>query len=179
MTEEIEVLKQVTQRLNDANIHYIISGSIAANYYTQPRMTRDIDIVIDLNLRDIDKFIALFQNDFYIDEEMIKNEVARVGLFNLIHKQYIIKVDFIIKKGTEYQKTVFSRRKKVVIADYALWIITPEDLIIAKLIWAKDTHSEMQLNDVKNLLSIQLDKSYLEHWVQKLGLIDIYKEVQQ
>jgi hypothetical protein len=176
MAEEFEVLKQVTQRLNDADIIYFISGSIASNYYTQPRMTRDIDIVIDLSSRDINRFVALFQNDFYIDQEMIKHEVARVGLFNLIHKQYIIKIDFILKKETEYQKSTFARRKKVMINDQAAWIIAPEDLIISKLIWAKETHSAMQLADVKNLLSMELDKSYLEHWIQKLELIDIYKE---
>jgi hypothetical protein len=176
MAEEFEVLKEVTQRLNDADINYFISGSIASNYYTQPRMTRDIDIVIDLTSRDINRFVALFQNDFYVDQEMIKNEVARVGLFNLIHKQYIIKIDFIIKKETEFQKSTFTRRKKVLINDQAAWIIAPEDLIISKLIWAKETHSGMQLADVKNLLSIALDKSYLEQWIQKLGLIEIYKE---
>ena len=68
MNEEIEVLKIVTQRLEKINIAYMISGSIAANYYTMPRMTRDIDIVIELDSNNIDRFIGLFQNDFYVDK---------------------------------------------------------------------------------------------------------------
>jgi len=67
MSEELEVLKTVTQRLNEAGIRYMVSGSIAANYYTVPRMTRDIDIVIELEQSDIDRFVGLFQGDFYID----------------------------------------------------------------------------------------------------------------
>jgi len=68
MNEEIEVLKIVTQRLEKINIAYMISGSISANYYTMPRMTRDIDIVIELDSNNIDRFIGLFQNDFYVDK---------------------------------------------------------------------------------------------------------------
>jgi len=66
MSEELEVLKIVTSRLNEANIPYMISGSIAANYYTIPRMTRDIDVVIGLKQGDIDKFTSLFEDDFYV-----------------------------------------------------------------------------------------------------------------
>ena len=64
MSEELEVLKIVTGRLNEADIPYMISCSIAANYYTIPRMTRDIDVVIELKENAIDKFIALFEMIF-------------------------------------------------------------------------------------------------------------------
>ena len=92
MSEELEVLRIVTLRLNKANIPYMISGSIAANYYTVPRMTRDIDIVVELAQSNIDRFVALFQEDFYADKEMIKAEALNQGMFSLIHNQYVIKV---------------------------------------------------------------------------------------
>ena len=84
MSEELEVLKLVTHKLNHAKINYMISGSIAVNYYAIPRMTRDIDIVIEFNLSDINRFIELFQDDFYLDDEVIKTEIPRKGMFNLI-----------------------------------------------------------------------------------------------
>jgi len=115
MSEELEVLKIVTSRLNKASIPYMVSGSMAANYYTVPRMTRDIDIVIKLERTDIDKFVGLFQGDFYIDKEMIKREVLQQGIFNLIHNRYIIKIDFIIRKSSAYQETAFSRKRHVLI----------------------------------------------------------------
>jgi len=180
MNEELEVLKIVTQRLNKAGIPYMISGSIAANYYTVPRMTRDIDIVIELKNTDIDKFVSLFQNDFYIDdEETIKKEVLREGMFNLIHNQYVIKIDFIVRKESEFQKLAFFGRKKVSIEDSPMWFISAEDLILAKLEWAKDSHSEMQLKDVRNLLATvkDLNVAYIKEWVKKLSLSQIYNEV--
>lgn len=178
MSEELEVLKIVTHRLNKAGISYIISGSIAANYYTVPRMTRDIDIVIELKDADIDKFIGLFQKDFYTDEEMIKKEVLRKGIFNLIHNQYVIKIDFIVRKDLEFQKSAFFRRKKVLIEKTLMWFISAEDLILAKLIWAKDSHSEMQLKDVGNLLTTvkDIDMKYITKWLKKLNLYRIYRE---
>ena len=179
MSEELEVLKLVTGRLGKANINYIISGSIAANYYTVPRMTRDIDIVIELKNADIENFIQNFQQDFYVDHEIIKNEVRSRGMFNLIHKEYALKVDFIVHKNSEFQESSFLRKKKVVVDGISVWIISPEDLIIAKLLWAKDSYSELQLNDISNLMKTvdSLDKSYIENWTRKLGLEYVYKRV--
>ena len=181
MKEEIEVLKIVTKRLNKANIPYMISGSIAANYYTVPRMTRDIDIVIELKRDDIDKFVRLFEGDFYVNREMITNEVCCEGMFNLIHNRYVFKIDFIIKKSSAYQQAAFHRRKQVLIQKSPMWFISPEDLIISKLLWAKDSFSEMQIKDVGNLIKTvdNLDLKYIDNWIQKLHLESLYKEAKQ
>ena len=181
MREELEVLKIVTRRLNKAKIPYMISGSIAANYYTVPRMTRDIDIVIELKPDDVDKFVRLFEGDFYVSREMIKDEICREGMFNLIHNQYVFKIDFIIKKSSAYQQAAFSRRKQVLIQKSPMWFISPEDLIISKLLWAKDSFSEMQIKDVRNLIKTvdDLDLKYIDNWIQKLQLEPLYKEAKQ
>ena len=181
MSEELEVLKVVSERLNGADIAYMISGSMAANYYTVPRMTRDIDIVIELKETDIDKFVSLFQSDFYINKEMIEKEVLQQGIFNLIHNRYVIKTDFIIKKSSPYHETAFSRRRKVLIKNSPIWFISAEDLVISKLSWARDSHSEMQLKDVRNLMETvnNLDLRYVDKWVSQLGLGQIYKEAKE
>ena len=178
MSEELEVLKIVTRRLNEAEISYMISGSIAANYYTVPRMTRDIDIVIELEQGDIDKFVGLFEKDFYLNRETVMNEVSRQGMFNLIHNRYVIKIDFIINKSSAYQQGAFSRRKQVLIEQSPMWFVSTEDLIISKLLWAKDSHSEIQLKDVANLIETtdNLDSKYIDNWIRELALEQIYKE---
>lgn len=180
MSEELEVLKIVADRLGKAGFAYMVSGSIAANYYTIPRMTRDIDVVVELDESAIDKFVALFEGDFYVNREMIANEVSRQGMFNLIHNQYVIKIDFIVKKSSPYQHAAFSRRKQVRIEQDPVWFVTAEDLVISKLAWAKDSHSEMQLRDVANLMQTtdNLDMKYVKAWVRELGLAQIYKEAE-
>ena len=181
MSEELKVLKIVTDRLNRENIAYMISGSIAANYYTVPRMTRDIDIVVELKKGDLDRFVRIFQEDFYIDKDTVEKEILRGGMFNLIHNEHVIKVDFIIKKTSSYEGTAFSRKKEVLINDSPIWFISPEDLIVSKLSWAKDSHSEMQIKDVKNLFGTVkgLDFAYIENWVLKLGLEEIFNKTKQ
>ena len=178
MSEELEVLKIVTERLNRTNIPYMVSGSMAANYYTVPRMTRDIDIVIELKETDLDKFAELFADDFYLNKEMIKKEVRRQGIFNLIHNQYVIKIDFIVKKSSAFQDTAFSRKRQVLIKSSPVWFISPEDLVISKLNWAKDSLSEIQLKDVRNLIETvdNLDLKYIDKWISQLDLEKIYKE---
>jgi hypothetical protein len=179
MNEELEVLKMVTSRLNKADIPYMLSGSIASNYYSVPRMTRDIDIVIELQQNDVDRFVALFKGDFYVNTEMIEKEVLQQGMFNLIHNQYMVKVDFIVKESAAYQQAEFSRKKKVMIEKSPVWIASPEDLIISKLIWAQESRSEVQLKDVKNLIETTggLDMEYIDKWIRELDLEQLYKEV--
>lgn len=128
MSEELEVLKIVTRRLNEAEIPYMITGSIAANYYTVPRMTRDVDIVVELEQGDIDKFVGLFEKGFYLNRETVTNEVSRQGMFNLIHNRYVVKIDFIINKSSAYQQTAFSHRKQVLIEQSPMWFVSAEDL---------------------------------------------------
>jgi len=179
MSEELEILKIVVERLEQTGIPYFISGSLAANYYTVPRMTRDIDIVLELKPAHLKLFIENFQNDFYVEGESIKEEVGRRGMFNLIHKEYAFKVDFIIRKETEFQDSCFKRCREVRLEDYTARMISREDLVIAKLLWAKDSLSELQLRDVKNLLLTagNLDKAYLEQWVSRLSLKNVYEKV--
>jgi hypothetical protein len=178
MSEELEVLKIVTNRLKEADINYMVSGSIAANYYTIPRMTRDIDIVIELKQGGIDRFVGLFEGDFYMNREMITDEVSRQGMFNLIHNRHVVKIDFIISKSSAYQQAAFSRRKQVLIEQSPMWFVSAEDLVISKLIWAKDSHSEIQLKDVANLTETvdNLDLEYINDWVRELGLEQIYRK---
>ena len=150
MFNEFKVLKNVVNKLNKNKIPYMISGSVAMNYYSQPRMTRDIDIVVEID--NTAKFYNLFKKDFYIDLEIIKSSVRNKSIFNIIHLKEVIKIDFIIRKDSEFRKTEFRRKKKVKIDNFDIFIVTIEDLILSKLVWAKDSHSEIQLTDVKNLL---------------------------
>ena len=58
-------------------------------------------------------------------------------------------------------------------------IVVPEDLILSKLFWAKDSGSESQLLDVRNLLKTvkKLNRPYLARWAKRLGIGSLYKKV--
>src|SRR5919109_4134299 len=144
MSEELDVLKEVTGRLEGAGIAYMITGSIAANFYTVPRMTRDIDIVIELRERDVSRFISLFESDYYLDAQTVAQAVRAQGMFNLIQHQHVVKVDFVVRKDSPYRRSEFARRKRVSLEGQEVCFVAAEDLILSKLVWAKDSWSEMQ-----------------------------------
>ena len=81
------------------------------------------------------------------------------------------KIDFIIRKNTEYFKHAFDRRKRIKELDTELWVISLEDLIIAKIYWIQQYQSEIQMYDIKNLLLNQeKDLNYIKKWCNKLNL---------
>lgn len=173
---EIDIVRDISRRFEQAGIPYMLTGSMAMNYYAQPRMTRDIDIVIGIGPGDVDRVAALFRPDYYVSEENIRESLAHESIFNLIHQESVIKVDCIIRKNSEYRRAEFERREKISINDFATFIVSKEDLIISKLSWARDSHSDVQLSDVRNLLATGYDADYLQRWTRELGLDTLLRE---
>jgi hypothetical protein len=177
MQNELDIVRDVSQRLDAARFGYMLTGSMAMNYYAQPRMTRDIDVVVALRREDAGRLVELFSPDYYVSRAAVDSSLAQQSLFNLIHNESVIKVDCIIRKQNEYRLHEFDRRQRIKIQDFETWIVSREDLILSKLVWAKDSHSELQLRDVTNLLAAGCDRAYLERWTDKLGLVDLWKEI--
>ena len=167
----LDLLQRVCKSLDENNIPYMVSGSIALNIYAIPRMTRDIDIVVELSENRIDEFLNLFPNS-YFNKEAIKDAIKSKGMFNIIDHKTGFKMDFIIHKETEYFNLAFNKRQRINALDTELWVISLDDLIIAKFIWAQQTKSEKQLFDIENLL-LNPDKNidYIKKWCKKLKLL--------
>jgi hypothetical protein len=179
MSEQLAVLKLVAERLQQADIAYMISGSMALSYYAQPRLTRDIDIVVALRLEDAARVTNLFTTDFYVDADAVRNAIVQPGMFNIIHYDHVIKVDFIVRQDTPYRYEEFARRYAVDIDGVTMWLVTAEDLLLSKLAWAAESRSEIQLQDVRNLIRsvTDLDWTYVEHWATELTLSGLLREV--
>jgi hypothetical protein len=179
MNSEIEVLKLVCRRLQEVGIPYMLTGSLAANFYATPRMTRDIDMVIEMGKFEVAKFFRSFQDDFYIVKESIVEAITHEGMFNIIHNASVYKIDFVIRKDSPYRDTEFQRRREIDLDGTPMWIVSPEDLILSKMFWSKDSLSDFQLRDVRNLLSSvkNLDVKYIQKWVQTLELNAVYDKV--
>ena len=156
----------------------MVSGSTALNYYAEPRMTRDIDIVIELGPHETARFEQVFSRDFYLDRAVIEQAVRDRGMFNLIHLERVVKVDFIVRKDSEYRRLEFSRRRRVEAEGLTLHLGSPEDLILSKLEWIRQGPSELQLKDVQSLVASvpNLDWHYLRTWAGRLGLAPLLEK---
>lgn len=179
MLDQLFVLKLVTGRLDAAGISYMVTGSIAAGHYGQPRMTRDIDLVVELHARGAERMTAALGEDFFADVDVIKTAVERRSMFNVIHRESLTKVDVVIRKDADYRVEEFERRRRVEIDGHPLWIVSPEDLILSKLVWAKDSKSEQQLRDVRGIIALQpgIDWKYVNRWAASLTVVKLLAEV--
>ena len=178
VNEQLRVLLRVTSALESAGIAYMVTGSIASAHYSHPRMTRDIDVVVELQPDDAERIVAPFGDEFDCQLETIRVAIERRSVFNLIHTDAIVKVDFVVRKDTPYHREEFGRRRHGTVNGHNVWLVSPEDSILSKLLWAKDSRSELQLRDVRQLISAQadLDWSYLNLWAPQLGVADLLRE---
>jgi hypothetical protein len=176
MQTELDIVRDVSTRLDGAGIAYMLTGSMAMNYYAQPRMTRDIDVVVALAPADARRIVDLFTPDYYVSEEAVRDSIAGESIFNLIHNESVIKLDCIVRKNTPYRQVEFGRREQIRIDNFSTWIASKEDLIISKLFWAKDSGSELQMRDVRNLAATGFDSAYVENWTQELDLTNLWEQ---
>ncbi|MBC7552835.1 MAG: hypothetical protein H7257_02525 [Taibaiella sp.] len=167
----LHFLKKIITFFHEHNINYMVSGSIAMSMYILPRATRDIDIVVHLEPKDIEPFIAYFKKGYYCNEDTVHEEVRRNGMFNIIDHSSGFKADFVILKNEPFRQMEFSRRKMVEIWNEPVYVVTPEDLLLSKLIWIQQMQSAVQMDDIKNVVQIEsLDWDYIRHWIKFLQL---------
>ena len=178
MDEQLEFVKQIAKRLDGAGLPYMMTGSMAMAVYAVPRMTRDIDIVVEFQPKDAGKLAGLFERDCFVDVDAVRQAAVEQGMFNIIHKEWFIKVDFITRKDEPYRKTEFERRRTIDVESIPVSVVAPEDLILSKLYWAKDSKSELQQRDVQQIIQISrdLDWQYLNKWAADLEITELLEK---
>jgi len=179
MSEEITVLLDVVARLESVGIPYMLTGSMARNLYAVPRMTRDIDFVAAIVLRDVTRLTGVFpETEFYRSEDAIRDAITHQSSFNFVHLATLLKIDVMIRKREEYRLAEFERRRRVEIGGQPVWVVSKEDLILSKLEWSRASASERQREDVRMLLlDGNVDRPYLEAWAERLQLMSILTQV--
>ncbi len=170
MLDELAILEDITKRLDSLRLPFMLTGSLAMNYYAVPRMTRDIDVILLIHPGRIHSFVQALEPEYMIVEDAVASAVANRSMFNAIHMESVVKVDFVCLEDHEFRHEEFSRRKRVRIDGFETWIVTREDLILSKMVWARDSESETQYADVRNLLKMDCDGRYLDQWASRLGV---------
>lgn len=177
MASEIDIVGDVSRRLRKLGIPHMLTGSVAMTYYAEPRMTRDIDFVIDAGIAHVGAIVTEFGGDYYVDEGAVGEAVRDRSIFNMIHRRSVTKVDCVIRKDSEYRRLEFERRVFADIGGVSTHLVRKEDLILSKLVWAKPSRSEMQLRDVRNLMSTGYDRGYVDEWKDRLGVGELLEEL--
>jgi hypothetical protein len=170
----VAVLQIVTKALEQAGIPYMITGSFASNYYGMSRSTADIDFVIAADPDQLQMLVQQLQEKgYYSQVDDALDAWRHNSMFNVIDDSMVWKIDFIMRKPGVFSRGAFQRRIPGDIQGIPVVISTAEDLIIAKLDWAKQGESQRQIEDVAGILKMKpesLDRSYIDKWVADLEL---------
>jgi hypothetical protein len=169
-----EVFKRITKALDRAGIAYMLTGSFASAYYGAPRSTQDIDLVIEATPVQMRTFIqGLASDEYYADLDEALEAHKRRSMFNVIDLATGWKIDLIVRKSRAFSQEEFRRRQLVNLQGLPLFVASAEDVVVAKLEWAKLAQSKRHIEDVAGILRMRwesLDRAYLEKWTLALGL---------
>lgn len=159
----------------------MLTGSVASSAHGTARSTQDLDIAIAPTQPQLVMLIREFPSDrYYADEQQALAALAHRSQFNVIDFATSWKTDFIIAKDSEYARTAMSRRVLIDIGGTRVYVASPEDVILAKLQWAKLTSSERQLQDAAGIIRVQggkLDAAYIERWADQLGVHEEWEKI--
>jgi hypothetical protein len=129
--EQSDLLRYVATAIEGLGLRYFVTGSTATIFYGEPRLTNDIDLVVDLPESHISNFCGQFPpSEFYLSEPAIRDAVQRKAQFNIIHPASGLKVDVIVPEANLFNQSRFSRAKRLRVApDFEAAFTSPEDAI--------------------------------------------------
>ena len=169
-----DVFVRVRAALEVAGVPHMLTGSFASSFHGAPRATQDIDIVIAPDRAQLLALIAQFPaSAYYVSRDAAIEALERHGQFNVIDLTTGWKIDFIIRKPRAFSHEEFERRRPADLSGVEMDVASAEDVLLAKLEWAKRGGSARQIEDAAGIIRLQgdrLDTAYVQRWVMALGL---------
>ncbi len=155
----------------------MVTGSVAAVLYGEPRFTYDVDLVVQLPPPMIPRLIAAFpEAEYYVPPlETLAEEAGRPrqGQFNIIHHDTSLRADVYVLGDDPLHAWAFDRRKTVQVGGDVIALAPIEYVILRKLEWYRDGGSSKHLDDIRAMLRVSGDlvaTAELDGWIARLRL---------
>lgn len=178
--QEPNLFQIYISRLNRMGIRYMVTGAVAVIIYAEPRLTQDIDLVIELTIEGASKIREAFPpEEFYCPpEESLRVEVHRRirGHFNIIHLETAFRADCYIMGEDPLHHWGMSNRKKVDFEGESIWVASPEYVILRKLEYFREGGSEKHLRDIASILKIYSDRMAFNELLEKINQYGLEQE---
>lgn len=180
--DSITLAGELHQILESVNIPYYVSGGVASSIHGEPRSTRDLDLVIEIQPDQINLLVTTLEAaGYYCPAGAVEDlQRGREGLLNITHTETIANADLYVTDTSTFATSQMERRRLLDVEGMpAFWVISPEDLVLQKLAWGRGSQSEKQWRDVLGILKLQtenLDYEYLTQWADNLGLLDFLSQ---
>jgi len=175
----LDLAADLTRRLDDLHIPYVIGGSVAASLVGEPRSTADIDIAVAMTVEHVAPLLAAVAGDFYVPSDAARHEAEQSTAFNLIDRRSALKVDLFVLGDDLLDRLQLERRQSIELPidpPRSVWVTSAEDVVLRKLRWFVDggRASDQQCRDIVGVLRHQrgrLDEAYLDQTATATGLI--------
>ena len=181
MDDIIAITLRLASLCEQLGIRYLVGGSLASSLHGIPRATQDVDLVLEIGQDDVAAFVNSLRDDFYLDEEAIRDAIDRRTSFNLIDLRSYFKADVFVARDDEPGRLQMARSHRYSLGDepgQELVVASPEDVIAQKLYWFQlgDRVSERQWQDALGVLKVagtRLDLEYLRRVSTMLGVAEL------
>lgn len=174
---EADLIQLFVAPLRQLRIRYLVSGSVAAMLYGEPRVTHDIDLILYLQREHLARLPGAFpDSEFYLPPaEVISVELAREqrGHFNVIHSTTGLKADCYLFNRDELHAWAFRHAREYPVGEAVIAVAPPEYVIVRKLEYYREGGAEKHLRDIRSMLAIspgEIDRSEIAVWVGKRRL---------
>lgn len=169
---------ELHQILESINILYYVSGGVASSIHGEARSTRDLDLVISLEVERVDIIVQTLETaGFYCPALAVENiKQGRERSLSITHIVTIANADLIIMDNSPFAVSQMARRILASVEGVSpFWVASREDMVLQKLMWGRGSQSEKQWRDVLGIIKLQaenLDYGYLVQWAESLDLVD-------
>lgn len=176
-----EIARILHSVFESLHIAYYITGGVCAIAYGDPRTTRDLDVVVEVEYSEIMTLVARLEAEgFYCPPRAVSDiQVGSARVLSVTHIQLVLNADIVLNSNTEFDRSKMQRRRLEAIGldeSEQFWLASPEDVILAKLLWGRRSQSEKQWRDVLGVLKVQgdsLDFAYLNQWAARLEIAEL------
>jgi predicted nucleotidyltransferase len=179
----IDLIQIFVIPLERHGLRYLITGSVAAMAYGEPRLTNDIDLILEIREADVDSLVRAFpEADYYLPPaEVIQSERIRPqrGHFNLIHQATMLKADVYLTGSDPLHRRAFQHARRIEIDGVAVAFAPPDYVILRKLEFFQEGGSEKHLRDIAAMVAesgAEIDLAYLDQETQARGLSAVWQQ---